>query len=424
MFSLLPRHFLKAGCHWLRQCKTGSSEDGCFQQRLAPACPRYFIWKIETSVGCTVVAERRAGDASDTQKPFLLALQKSFTVHSRQSICALLLLAIVAAASIAAPPAKDDRAGPKQRIVLEPAASTIAEPRGTSTIHWQGVPLREAVERLQPLFDERIFVDRRVDPDMRVSLDATASSAEQLLTVLADEYDLGVAKLGKLVYLGPVGAARILPSIANMRSREIVRLPADARTSLMRRDVLSWPRLAEPRQLVTLVVEQCGWRVTDSERIPLDLWSAGELPEMSVAEKLSVLLMGFDLTFEFDSATHAVRIVPLPEQTAAENSRPTAKRTSPKSNSKTSSGPTKQVYTLRVQEKPVGAVLRELSTRLHWAVQVDEDAIRAAGKSLDKRVSFSVENADREKLLDALLSPAGLEYQIDGNQIRVVPQRY
>ena len=43
-----------------------------------------------------------------------------------------------------------------------------------------------------------------------------------------------------------------------------------------------------------------------------------------------------------------------------------------------------QVYTLRVQEKPVGAVLRELSQRLHWAIQIDEDAIRAAGKSLDK----------------------------------------
>ena len=86
-----------------------------------------------------------------------------------------------------------------------------------------------------------------------------------------------------------------------------------------------------------------------------------------------------------------------------------------------------------MQEKPVGAVLRELSQRLHWAIQIDEDAIRAAGKSLDKRVSFSVENADQEKLLDALLTPAGLEYQIDGDQdarlaaaLRrsIIPQRY
>lgn len=347
-----------------------------------------------------------------------------FSLLPKQVLSAALLMASVAIASVAAPPAKDDRAGRNQRIVLEPAASATAKPRGTSTVHWQGVPLREAVERLQPLFDERVFVDRRVDPGMRVSLDATASSAEQLLTVLADEYDLGVAKLGKLVYLGPASAAKSLPLVTNTRSREIVRLPAEARAPLMRRDALTWPRLAEPRQLVITVIEQCGWKITDSDRIPLDIWAAGELPEMSVADKLSVLLIGFDLTFEVDPANHAVRIIPLPKQAIAEDSRPTAKRTAPKSNSKTSSVPTKQVYTLRVQEKPVGAVLRELSTRLHWAVRIDEDAIRAAGKSLDTRVSFSVENADREKLLDALLTPAGLEYQIDGNQIRVVPQRY
>jgi hypothetical protein len=85
---------------------------------------------------------------------------------------------------------------------------------------------------------------------------------------------------------------------------------------------------------------------------------------------------------------------------------------------------TQQVYTLRVQEKPVGAVLHELGQRLKWSIQIDEDAIRAAGKSLDERVSFSVENADREKLLDALLTPAGLEYSITGEQIRVLPRRY
>jgi hypothetical protein len=72
----------------------------------------------------------------------------------------------------------------------------------------------------------------------------------------------------------------------------------------------------------------------------------------------------------------------------------------------------------------VGAILRELGQRLHWAIEIDEPAIRAAGKSLDHRVSFSVEGADQQELLDALLTPAGLECQIDGNTVRVVPARY
>jgi hypothetical protein len=77
-----------------------------------------------------------------------------------------------------------------------------------------------------------------------------------------------------------------------------------------------------------------------------------------------------------------------------------------------------------VQEQPVGMVIRELAKRLHWAIQIDEDAIKAAGMSLDKRVSFSVENADQEHLLEALLRPAGLDYQLVGEQVRIVVGRY
>jgi hypothetical protein len=82
------------------------------------------------------------------------------------------------------------------------------------------------------------------------------------------------------------------------------------------------------------------------------------------------------------------------------------------------------VYTLRVQEQPVGTVLQELSKRLHWAIQIDEESIRKAGKSLDKRVSFSVENAGQEHLLEALLRPAGLDFRLEGERVRIIAGRY
>jgi hypothetical protein len=68
--------------------------------------------------------------------------------------------------------------------------------------------------------------------------------------------------------------------------------------------------------------------------------------------------------------------------------------------------------------------LQELSKRLHWAIQIDEESIRAVGKSLDKRVSFSVENADQEQLLKALLRPAGLDYRLEGERVRIIAGRY
>lgn len=301
-------------------------------------------------------------------------------------------------------------------------SSTSHSSRPTATIHWQGVPLRDAIGRLKPLFDEPVFVDRRVNPDMKVTLDIAAQSAEQVLAGIAVDQELGVGRLGRLVYLGPKAAADQLRPLATLRAREIARLPADVRTSLMARKQLSWPRLSEPRQIAAGVVDQSGWRIANPEQIPHDLWAANELPELSVAEQLTVLLIGFDLTFELRAADRSIQIVPIVGTTGTRPTRTAPSRSTASATAKHPTGGTKQVYTLRVQEKPVGAVLHELATRLHWSIQIDEDAIRAAGKSMDQRVSFSVENSDQDKLLGALLTPAGLEYHLDGEQIKVTPQ--
>lgn len=305
------------------------------------------------------------------------------------------------------------------------AEGTAASDRrtATATVHWQGVPLGETLDRLKVLFNDPVFVDRRVDPNQRVTLDMSISSAEQGLGGIADACGLDVARLGRLLYLGPSSAAGRLRPLVSLRSRDVAKLPADARTSLLARHAIAWPRLGEPRQIATTAVEQCGWRIANPDAIPHDLWAANELPEMNLIEELTVLLIGFDLTFEFDASQQAIRIVPLAPNVAAAPAHSVRNRAQVKTPTHTSGG-TKQVYTLHVQEKPVGAVLHELANRLHWNLQIDEDAIRAAGKSLDQRVSFSVTNADQEKLLDALLGPAGLEYREEGEQIVVVPQRY
>jgi hypothetical protein len=301
------------------------------------------------------------------------------------------------------------------------AKTTGPRPPSTATIHWQGVPLGETLDRLKLLFNEPVFVDRRVDPNARVTLDMSASSAEQALGGIADRCGLDVARLGRLLYLGPASAVGRLRPLANLRSRDAARLPTDVRNAISKRSSLSWARLSEPRQIATTAVEQYGWRIIDAETIPHDLWAANELPDLTLAEQLAVVLLGFDLTFEFEAEDHAIRIVRLAPNVAPAPPRSVHNRATVKIPAAHTAGGTKQVYTLHVQEKPVGAVLHELANRLHWKLQIDEDAIRAAGKSLDQRVSFSVTNVDQEKLLTALLEPAGLEYREEGDQIRVIP---
>ena len=345
-----------------------------------------------------------------------------------RALRAVICVALLTGALLPTSSLRAQDAANKARLSLENEGATGQRrraPRQTATIHWQGVTLGDAIGRLRPLFDDTVLLDRRVDPQQQVSLDIDATTAEQVATAVAAENNLEVRRLGKLIYLSPAGVGD-LRSLAATRKADVSRLPNTVRTALLGKKTLAWPRLTEPRELVAKVASEQGWRLVDAERIPFDLWGAGELPEQSIAEQLTVLLFGFGLTFELRPADRTIAIVELPATANAAGvaqtpGRPAVETKPPRT--RTARG-TQQVYTLRVQEKPVGAVLKELGQRLKWSIQIDEDAIRAAGKSLDTRVSFSVENADREKLLEALLMPAGLEYRMNGEQIRILPKRY
>jgi hypothetical protein len=287
------------------------------------------------------------------------------------------------------------------------------------TIHWERVPLSEAIYRLKQLFDDPIFVDRRIDPGARISLDIEATSAEDVLAAVAPSHDWALKRLHKLIYVGPKSAAAQLPSIVSARARDVGGLPASQRTQWTRGEPINWDRLSEPRMLISELVGRRGWRVANPEAIPHDLWAAGELPEMSLAEQLSVLLIGFDLTFKLEPKGRTIQIVALDENLQNNPSANQAERAPTITSSAHRKPEGKHVYTLRVNDQPVRAILRQLSERMHWPIDIDEESIRAAGKSVDARVSFSVENADQDQLLTAILEPAGLTYRVENNRVRI-----
>lgn len=340
----------------------------------------------------------------------------------------------------------------------------LQEARRTATIHWDRVPLCDALARLTNEFGEPVIVDRRVDPNARVSLDVQAASLDEALAPVAAVLGLGVSRLGRLTYLGPQPAAEQLRTLAAVRGEEMARLPADSRGPLLRKQRLTWPRLTEPRGLVTSLIQQRGWRVSHAEKIPHDLWPAGGLPELTLAEQLTALLIGFDLTFTVRPRERALEIAPLAGPltlrrqyrlpSTMSDAAAVLRQQLPTAQAHVEGGmvsvdarvedhewlvewlrgqaarprparqqqETKQLYTLRVEEQPVRAVLRELAERLNWTIDADEASIRAVGLSLDQHVSFAVDNVEQDELLEAVLRPAGLDYRREGDRLRIVPR--
>ena len=344
-----------------------------------------------------------------------------------------------------------DRGGPKRA-------------ERTATIQWRRVALQNALSRLNGVFDEPVFVDRRVDPSQRVSLEIEGATLSDVLEALSSTASLGYSNLQPLHYLGPPAAAGQLRTVAAARRAEASRLPARSKAALELKQAVTWPRLTEPRQLITALVERRGWRIGQVERIPHDLWAAGELPAIAFSDQLTVLLIGFDLTFDIRPAERTLEIVPLEEVTiereyqlpvqssdAIEPLRQVLKEakshrleattlivdarieqheqlaellrgSSAAAPAGRSAQQTKKVYTLRVEEQPVGAVLKELAARLGWSIEIDGEAIRAAGLSIDRRVSFTVEDSDEDELLTAVLRPAGLDYRREDKRLHIVPR--
>ena len=285
----------------------------------------------------------------------------------------------------------------------------------TYSVHWEQLPLGLARARLKAMAGTTVFLDRRVDPNQPIDLSLSNATADEIVARVANACSLGVARLESLLYLGPPQAAERLRGLAAMRRKDVASLADDERRSLSERRRIAWPRLSEPRGLLGRLVEDHGWRLEHGERIPHDVWAAGELPQLTLADQLTILLAGFDSTYRIVPERHTLEIVPVdwdqikPAPTATAHRRPN--RSAPAG---------KQVFTLRVEEQPVGKVLEQLGQRLGWQLDVDEAAIRAAGRSLDQRVSLEVENVEADELLNALLTPAGLRAERNGKIVRVL----
>jgi hypothetical protein len=78
-------------------------------------------------------------------------------------------------------------------------------------------------------------------------------------------------------------------------------------------------------------------------------------------------------------------------------------------------------YTLAIQEKPLGPVLKQLAEKLKLELQIDREALGEAGISLERLVSFKVDEATVDELFTAALKPAGLSFRREGTALKVFP---
>ncbi len=335
---------------------------------------------------------------------------------------------------------------------------TPARRAGRRPLGWRD-SLRAVLANLARSQNVAIFLDRRVDPDQPVEFVIESMPLWELLQRLAEQLKLGVGQVGPVVYLGPSPTATVLGTVAAVKEEEDQPLPSALRSRLRRTQRLQWPELTTPRDLVQRLAGDMGLQVEGLEQIPHDLWPEVDLPPLNFAQALSLILAGFEFTFEYVPEGPAIRLRPLPAKAsimrripmrgspaavgaeirrrypgvrftiegsnvvvdstveATEAIRRMLDGSSARPKPPPTSAKVEKRYTLRVQEKSLGAVAAAVAKEVGLELRFDP----RIQDLREKLVVLDVKDATLDQLLQTLLKPAGLTYQIGQQTLEILP---
>ncbi len=321
------------------------------------------------------------------------------------------------------------------------------------TLEWGDVPLRERLMEFGKKYSVAVFLDRRVDPDQRIELSVSDQPVEGVLAQAAEKLKLGTCTIGKTHYIGPKSTVSRLPGVVAQRKSG---LPLQARAAWNKSKELKWDEAATPRVLVAELAQEGGMTLDNAEQIPHDVWPAYDLPAMTLTERLSLVLAGFDLTYQVASDGKSLRVVPMPHEKAyasvhtlpadAANITAQVQRLFPtlkmdRSGNRLTvvatldehdridellqTGQTKTVtkvpspktYSLTVKNQAAGAVVNTVAKQLGKEFQYDP----SLRDKLKENVSFTVKDVSLEELLTKTLKPLGLSYKLTEAAIEIVP---
>ena len=276
------------------------------------------------------------------------------------------------------------------------------------SIEWKDAELRPRLANLAADQQVPCFLDRRIDPNQELDFARSAISLRELFDELATAIDADSTSIGPVIYIGPPPTAAALAEALGQRRKELGRIPSLNRA---RARPLRWDKLSEPRQLLLDVAREYSLSVVNPEAVPHDLWPAADFPPLSLAEQLTLLLAGFDLTFEAAADGKQMRLVPLPTS----GPRDEIVRQPAGSTAAEPAGENTR-YDLTVQNQPAGAVVNRVAKQLGRQLECSA----AVRQKLSATIDLKVKGATLAELMDKTLSPLGLTFRLTKETLQVV----
>lgn len=336
---------------------------------------------------------------------------------------------------------------------------------------WRNAELREVFRQFADDRRVAILLDRRLNPNRELSIEIAGKPVIEAVRELAHEVDAAVSVVGNTLYVGPPETAARLRTLVELRSGEFRRLTLELsrerRLELARSATVHWNDLETPRDIVGRITDRYGLEVENRDLIPHDLWASAVLPDADLREALTLVLAQFDFTFELHSDGRSMKIVPIPERVFVEKTyRPRResaaealarwprelpglevardgsglavrgtveqherleellglRRTPPPVRGAAEPLPVrKRTFTIKQRATPAALIATLEASGIQ--IEYDRDELAAAGIDLSKPIDLDVEGADADEFFRAWCAPLGLDYEIDGLRVRLVPKK-
>ncbi|OYW19193.1 MAG: hypothetical protein B7Z55_09330, partial [Planctomycetales bacterium 12-60-4] len=307
------------------------------------------------------------------------------------------------------------------------------------------------------------------DPSTTVALELSNQTVDSGIAAAAARLKCGYSIVGNVVYVGPVETTDWLRTTIEQREAAVAKndttISEGRKFALFDRKMIHWQDLDTPREILQSIADRYDLEIVGSDSVPHDLWASATIPYATAAESLSIVLVQLNLDFEWNSDGTRVRLLPyrLPaliekrypprkSQTAAATLAAWLKeaphlqgyvdnneivvaarvedheRLSGRSAivARQPSGTSEPVplrrrkFTLRVENVPVRAVMRELE-KSGISFEYDEHAFKEAKADLQTPISMDVKGVDADEFLRKLFAPVRVEFTIDDRLVRLMP---
>lgn len=176
---------------------------------------------------------------------------------------------------------------------------------------YREVPLDDLLASRAKIDRFAFFVDRRVDPGLPIDYSAREKSLGNGMMELAASAGLEAVVFGPILYVGPPGAAGEFLLSAELCSERASQSPNGAAQKLRTKLAIEEKDFGDPRTILVDLARKIGLKWEGLEMMPLDCWRAVRLPERSVGELFSLLLIGFGVGWELDDIKPILRPVSL-----------------------------------------------------------------------------------------------------------------